>query len=158
MNKEELQNLVNTSSSISDIIRRQGKAVSGTSIKLLKQEFDLYQIDYHFLPEKSSKKLFHQKIYQLIVVIISLISFYKDLYLKVLKGMNVKILNVPVRMDIGQIILLPTNFITLMEITMIIDQKICRYSVLTVTLRLIIGEINMRKQRIIVKTVEQKSV
>ena len=47
MNKEELQNLVNTSSSISDIIRRQGKAVSGTSIKLLKQEFDLYQIDYH---------------------------------------------------------------------------------------------------------------
>ncbi|MDD7754905.1 MAG: hypothetical protein PUJ51_10445 [Clostridiales bacterium] len=31
--------------------------MSGTSIKLLKQEFDLYQIDYHFLPDKSSKKL-----------------------------------------------------------------------------------------------------
>ena len=57
MNKEELQNLVKTSSSLSDIIRRQGKAVSGTSMKLLKQELDLHQIDYHFMPDKSSKKL-----------------------------------------------------------------------------------------------------
>ena len=57
MNKEELQNLVKISSSLSDIIRRQGKAVSGASMKLLKQELDLHQIDYHFLPDKSSKKL-----------------------------------------------------------------------------------------------------
>ena len=26
-------------------------------MKLLKQELDLHQIDYHFLPDKSSKKL-----------------------------------------------------------------------------------------------------
>ena len=31
--------------------------MSGTSMKLLKQELDLHQIDYHFMPDKSSKKL-----------------------------------------------------------------------------------------------------
>ena len=57
MDKEELQKLVYSSTSLTDIIRKQGKAVSGTSIKLLKQSLDAYNIDYHFLTEKSAKKL-----------------------------------------------------------------------------------------------------
>lgn len=56
--KEQLQNLVKTSSSLTEVLKKQNKAVSGTSVKLLKETLNLYNIDYHFLNEKEiSKKI-----------------------------------------------------------------------------------------------------
>ena len=51
--KEELENLVKTSSSLSEILRKQGKAISGSSIKTLKNTLDGYGINYVFLNVKS---------------------------------------------------------------------------------------------------------
>ena len=47
--KEELENLVKTSNSLSDILRKQGKAISGASMKILKNTLDSYGINYVFL-------------------------------------------------------------------------------------------------------------
>ena len=47
--KNELEKLVNESNSLSDILRKQGKAVSGSSLRILKNDLDIYKIDYYFL-------------------------------------------------------------------------------------------------------------
>lgn len=51
--KELLQYLVNTSNSLSEILIKQGKAKSGTSIKILKGKLESYNIKYNFIPIKS---------------------------------------------------------------------------------------------------------
>lgn len=56
MDKEKLQELVNTSSSLGEILQKQGKSISGASIKLLRQELEIYGISYHFLNEKEVKR------------------------------------------------------------------------------------------------------
>lgn len=55
--KEILENLVKESSSLSDVLRKQGKAISGTSLKILKDKLDNYEICYHFLNERTISKL-----------------------------------------------------------------------------------------------------
>jgi ribosomal protein L7Ae-like RNA K-turn-binding protein len=50
--KEELQRLVDESSSLTDILRKQGKSVSGTTVKILKNKLDEYGIQYFFIKEK----------------------------------------------------------------------------------------------------------
>lgn len=52
--KELLAKLVQESSSLSEVIRKLGKAVSGNACKLLKKKLEEYNIDYSF-PEKYSK-------------------------------------------------------------------------------------------------------
>ena len=47
--KELLQSLVKECNSFSEILRKQGKAVSGASVKVLKQKLDSYKITYHFI-------------------------------------------------------------------------------------------------------------
>ena len=47
--KELLQQLVKECSSLSAILRKQGKAVSGASMKILKEKLDAYNIPYHFI-------------------------------------------------------------------------------------------------------------
>lgn len=47
--KELLQQLVKECSSLSTILKRQGKAVSGASMKILKEKLDTYNIPYHFI-------------------------------------------------------------------------------------------------------------
>lgn len=44
--KELLQQLVNTSESLSEILRKQGKAKSGAALKVLKNTLEAYNIDY----------------------------------------------------------------------------------------------------------------
>ena len=51
--KEELENLVKESSSLAEVLRKQGKSGSGTSIKILKEKLDNYGISYLFLNEKT---------------------------------------------------------------------------------------------------------
>ena len=51
--KEELEQLVKTSNSFSDILRKQNKSISGTAIKILKDKLDSYGISYLFLNEIS---------------------------------------------------------------------------------------------------------
>lgn len=46
--KSILQNLVNESNSLSEILRKQGKAISGKSVDLLKQKLNEYNIEYNF--------------------------------------------------------------------------------------------------------------
>lgn len=48
--KELLQQLVNTSSSLSEILRKQGKAKSGAAFKVLKEKLKAYGINYAFMP------------------------------------------------------------------------------------------------------------
>lgn len=48
--KELLQHLVNTSNSLSEILRKQGKAKSGTAFKVLKEKLKAYDINYAFMP------------------------------------------------------------------------------------------------------------
>ena len=48
--KELLQQLVNTSNSLSEILRKQGKAKSGASFKVLKEKLKAYGINYAFMP------------------------------------------------------------------------------------------------------------
>lgn len=47
--KELLQQLVNTSESLSEVLRKQGKAISGPALKVLKNTLEAYNIDYHNL-------------------------------------------------------------------------------------------------------------
>jgi rubrerythrin len=47
--KEILQKLVNESSSLSDVLRKQNKAISGSSINILKDKLKEYNIEYNFL-------------------------------------------------------------------------------------------------------------
>ena len=47
--KEELEQLVKNSESLSDILRKQNKAISGAAIKVLKSKLEAYEIKYHFL-------------------------------------------------------------------------------------------------------------
>lgn len=51
--KEELEQLVKTSNSFSEILRKQNKSVSGTAVKILKDKLDNYEISYLFLNEKN---------------------------------------------------------------------------------------------------------
>lgn len=44
--QESLQQLVNTSESLSEILRKQGKAISGAALKVLKNTLEAYNIDY----------------------------------------------------------------------------------------------------------------
>ena len=53
--KELLQQLVNTSNSLSEILRKQGKATSGAALKVLKQKLKVYEIEYHFIPISAYK-------------------------------------------------------------------------------------------------------
>lgn len=55
--KEELQKLVKECSSFSDILRKQGKAISGTSLKILKEKLKIYEIPYHFVMETRGGKI-----------------------------------------------------------------------------------------------------
>lgn len=57
MEKECLKKLVKECNSFAEILRKQNKAVSGAAVKLLKQKLDDYGIIYHFINNKSSKKL-----------------------------------------------------------------------------------------------------
>ena len=54
--KEELEQLVKTSNSFSEILRKQNKSISGTAIKILKDKLDSYEISYLFLNEISISK------------------------------------------------------------------------------------------------------
>lgn len=54
--KEKLEELVKTSNSFSEILRKQGKAISGDSVKVLKNKLDSYNINYIFIYEKEIKK------------------------------------------------------------------------------------------------------
>ena len=53
--KEKLIELVKTSSSFTEILRKQGKAVSGSALKVLKNSLDNYGISYLFINEKEIK-------------------------------------------------------------------------------------------------------
>lgn len=54
--KEELEKLVKESNSLSEILRKQGKSVSGSAVKILKDTLDNYRISYLFLDEISISK------------------------------------------------------------------------------------------------------
>ena len=56
MEKEELQKLVNESNNFSEILKKQGKSVSGAALKILKSTLDAYGIDVHLLYERNPKK------------------------------------------------------------------------------------------------------
>lgn len=51
-----LQQLVKECNRFSEILRRQGKAISGASVKLLKQKLEDYKISYHFISESLKEK------------------------------------------------------------------------------------------------------
>ena len=51
--KNELIKLVSESESLSDVLRKSGKAVSGSSINCLKKKLEDYEIDYFFLNKKT---------------------------------------------------------------------------------------------------------
>lgn len=56
--KEELEKLVKECSSLTDILKKQGKATSGAALTILKERLNAYDIKYHFLNEKTiSKKM-----------------------------------------------------------------------------------------------------
>ena len=56
-NKEELEYLVSTSNSFSEILRKQGKAISGASVKVLKQTLLDYGIECNFnIPSIQNKE------------------------------------------------------------------------------------------------------
>lgn len=54
--KQLLQQLVKECNSFSEILRRQGKAISGASVKLLKQKLEDYGISYLFVSESLREK------------------------------------------------------------------------------------------------------
>lgn len=56
--KEILEKLVQECNSFNEILRKQGKAISGAAVKVLKEKLDAYNISYHFINEKTirSKK------------------------------------------------------------------------------------------------------
>ena len=57
MEKEELQKLVNESNNFSEILKKQGKSVSGAALKILKSTLEAYGIDVHLLYERNPKKI-----------------------------------------------------------------------------------------------------
>lgn len=59
--KEMLEKLVSESSSLSEVLKKQGKSISGSSLKILKNNLDNYDIKYHFLNKKGSKYIFRNK-------------------------------------------------------------------------------------------------
>lgn len=65
--KEELQKLVKECSSFSDILRKQGKAISGTSLKILKEKLKTYEIPHHFVVETRGGKIAKKSISELLV-------------------------------------------------------------------------------------------
>lgn len=79
--KFELEKLVNESNSLSEILRKQGKAVSGASVNLLKEKLNKYKINYSFLDEKTIK---NKKPLEEILVINSTYSS-KDLLNRLIK-------------------------------------------------------------------------
>lgn len=54
--KEELEQLVKTSNSFSEILRKQNKSISGSAVNILKNKLDNYGISYLFLNEKEIGK------------------------------------------------------------------------------------------------------
>lgn len=50
--KDELVKLVQTSNSLSEVLIKQGKSVSGTSVKILKEKLSEYNINFSFLDKK----------------------------------------------------------------------------------------------------------
>lgn len=54
--KQLLQQLVKECNSFSEILRKQGKAISGASVKLLKQKLENYGISYQFVSESLKEK------------------------------------------------------------------------------------------------------
>lgn len=54
--KEQLEKLVKESESFAEILRKQGKAVSGAAIKILKNKLDEYEIRYDFIKFKEIVK------------------------------------------------------------------------------------------------------
>ena len=54
--KIQLEKLVNESASFTEILRKQGKAISGAAVKVLKHKLDEYGIKYFFLKEKEIHK------------------------------------------------------------------------------------------------------
>lgn len=56
--KEQLEKLVKESESFAEILRKQGKAVSGAALKILKNKLDEYEIRYDFIKVKEIPKKF----------------------------------------------------------------------------------------------------
>lgn len=54
--KEKLEKLVQESQSLSEILRKQHKAVSGAAVRVLREKLDTYKIPYHFLDVKTIKQ------------------------------------------------------------------------------------------------------
>ena len=54
--KNELINLVSESQSLSEVLRKQGKSISGSSMNILKNNLNNYNIKYHFLDKKATNK------------------------------------------------------------------------------------------------------
>ena len=59
--KNELIKLVSESNSLSEILRKQGKSISGSSMSILKSNLNNYNIKYHFLDNKQSSNLYKKK-------------------------------------------------------------------------------------------------
>ena len=51
--KEQLEQLVKESSSLAEILRKQGKNPSGAAYKILKEKLDTYNISYHFISQRN---------------------------------------------------------------------------------------------------------
>lgn len=54
--KQILQELVNSSSSLTEILRKQKKSTSGTAIKILREKLDTYGITYNFIQQNNSQR------------------------------------------------------------------------------------------------------
>lgn len=54
--KEELEKLVKTSYSYADVLRKQQKAISGASLKILKEKLEAYEIETKFLNNSKSNR------------------------------------------------------------------------------------------------------
>ena len=54
--KQILQELVNSSSSLTEILRKQNKSTSGTAIKILREKLDTYGITYNFIQQNNSQR------------------------------------------------------------------------------------------------------
>ena len=59
--KNELIKLVSESNSLSEILRKQGKSISGSSMSILKNNLNNYNIKYHFLDKKEVNNLNRKK-------------------------------------------------------------------------------------------------
>ena len=54
--KNELIKLVSESNSLSEVLRKQGKSISGSSMNILKNDLNNYNIKYHFLDNKTTNR------------------------------------------------------------------------------------------------------